>query len=111
MGLQQRLLGIPCLISSWPIAAEGKGKLESVTLQQNNRKRQVECDYLACSFYLVPNLELPTMLGCTMTNSFLQVNEFQETSKPNIYAVGEITGIGDLENSLVESQIAGDADT
>ncbi len=107
MGLQKQLLGIPYLRSSWPIAAEGKAKLESVTLQQNNRKRQVECDYLACSFYLVPNLELPTMLGCTVTNGVVQVNEFQETSQPNIYAVGEITGIGGLEKSLVEGQIAG----
>src|SRR5690242_14956378 len=64
MGLQKQLLGVSYNMNSWPIAADGKTKLSSVTLQQNNRTQQIDCDYLAYSFYLVPNLELPTMLGC-----------------------------------------------
>jgi NADPH-dependent 2,4-dienoyl-CoA reductase/sulfur reductase-like enzyme len=35
------------------------------------------------------------------------VGEYQETSIPNVYCAGEATGIGGLELSLIEGQIAG----
>jgi hypothetical protein len=37
----------------------------------------------------------------------VQVDDFQQTSVPGVFCVGEPTGIGGLELSLVEGQIAG----
>jgi NADPH-dependent 2,4-dienoyl-CoA reductase/sulfur reductase-like enzyme len=46
-------------------------------------------------------------MGCRLQNGFVQVNDFQQTSQPNIFCAGEPTGIGGVELSLVEGQIAG----
>jgi hypothetical protein len=52
-------------------------------------------------------LELAELLGCRIEDGAVQVNEFQQTSVPHVYAAGEATGIGGLELSLVEGEIAG----
>ncbi len=65
------------------------------------------CDYLACGFGLIPNLELPAMLGCRMGAAGVAVDEFQGTSVEDVYAAGEVTGIGGLDLALVEGEIAG----
>lgn len=105
--LQRRLAGIPYLKSCWPVAAHGDGRLERVTLRQGNRAPEVACDYLACGFHLVPNTELPAMLGCRIGDGAVEVDDLQRTSVPGIYCAGEATGIGGLELSLAEGTIAG----
>jgi NADPH-dependent 2,4-dienoyl-CoA reductase/sulfur reductase-like enzyme len=105
--LKRQLAGVPYLTSCWPVAAHGGEKLESVTLRQGDETWQVSCDYLACGFHLVPNLELAALLGCGVRDGCVRVDEFQETSVPEVYCAGESTGIGGLELSLVEGQIAG----
>ncbi len=95
----------------WPLAAMGGERLERVRLSHNGKIRELECDYLACGYHLIPNLELPKYAGCAITNGFVQVNELQQTSIPHIYCAGEPTGIGGLEMALVEGQIAGYAAT
>jgi len=98
---------VPFHTSTWPIEASGDRALHSVTLSVRGKTRRVECDYLACGFHLVPNIELPTLLGCRIENGAVRVNQWQQTSKPGIYCAGEPTGIGGLELSLIEGQIAG----
>lgn len=105
--LRRRLKGIRYLAGCWPVAAHGDQKLTSVTLQRGHKRWQVECDYLACGFHLVPNLELAELLGCKIENGAVSVDEFQQTSMPHVYAAGETTGIGGLELSLIEGEIAG----
>ena len=105
--LKRKLKGIRYLTGCWPVAAHGEEKLVSVTLQRGNNRLQVECDYLACGFHLVPNLELAELLGCKIENGAVSVDESQQTSVPQIYAAGEATGIGGLELSLTEGEIAG----
>jgi NADPH-dependent 2,4-dienoyl-CoA reductase/sulfur reductase-like enzyme len=107
VSLKKQLAGVPYLPGCWPVAAKGKDKLEAVTLRRGDKSWEVECDYLACGFYLVPNVELAAMLGCAIENGAVKVNEFQQTSLPGVYCAGETTGIGGLELSLVEGQIAG----
>ena len=92
------------LTGCWPVAAHGEDKLESVTLFRHGR---VSCDYLACGFHLVPNVELAELLGCGVDAGSVKVNDFQETTVSGVYAAGESTGIGGLELSLVEGEIAG----
>jgi D-hydroxyproline dehydrogenase subunit alpha len=109
--LKRELAGIPHLTNCWPVAATGHGKLEQVTLRHGTRTREVVCDYLACGFHLVPNVELAALLGCTLQDGVVRVNETQQTSVADVYCAGEATGIGGLELSLVEGQIAGYAAT
>lgn len=109
--LRAGLLGIPYQTSCWPVRAEGGEKLESVTLQRAGRTFTEACDYLACGFGLVPNLELASLLGCEMAEGGVAVDAFQQSSVPDIYCAGEITGIGGLELALAEGEIAGYAAT
>ena len=105
--LKRRLKGVKYFNRCWVVAAHGDEKLTSVTLRRGGKHWQVECDYLACGFHLVPNLELAELLGCKIENGAVSVDQFQQTSVPQVYAAGEATGIGGLELSLVEGEIAG----
>lgn len=101
------LLGVRYLTGCWPVSAQGMDRLAAVTLRRGSRLWSEPCDYLACGFGLVPNVELPALLGCAMSDTGVAVDEFQQTSVPGIYCAGEVTGIGGLELSLVEGEIAG----
>ena len=106
--LRAGLLSIPYITGCWPAAAQGVDRLQSVILRRANGSAWTEsCDYLACGFGLIPNLELAELLGCRIVKSGVQVDEFQQTSVAGVYAAGEATGIGGLELSLAEGEIAG----
>lgn len=107
LGLQRQLKGVRYLTGCWPLVAHGSDKLESVTLFRRGRRLQVACDYLACGFHLVPNVELAELLGSDVDRGAVRVDEFQQTTVPHVYCAGESTGIGGLELSLVEGEIAG----
>ncbi|MDQ3012089.1 MAG: NAD(P)/FAD-dependent oxidoreductase [Acidobacteriota bacterium] len=109
--LKRELAGVRHLTGCWPIAADGDGQLQRVTLRRRQQTWDVECDYLACGFHLVPNTELAVFFDCVLRDGVVQVDEFQQTTVPNIYCAGESTGIGGLEVSLIEGRIAGLAAT
>ena len=105
--LRKDLAGIPFAPNSWPLAASGSERLESVTIRRGGKTLDIECDYLACGFHLVPNVELALLLGCKIADGFVQVDDFQQTTVPNVYCAGEPTGIGGIEQALAEGAIAG----
>jgi len=105
--LKQQLKGVPYRSGCWVLAAHGDEKLERVTLVRGGKRWEVACDYLACGFHLVPNLDLAELLGCEVDRGRVKVDEYQQTTVPQIYSAGEATGIGGLELSLVEGEIAG----
>jgi D-hydroxyproline dehydrogenase subunit alpha len=105
--LKKELGGIPFAANSWPLEARGDGALESVTISRAGKSETIKCDYLACGFHLVPNTELPLLLGCQLRNGYVYVDEFQQTTVPGIFCAGEPTSIGGLDLSLSEGQIAG----
>ncbi|HUI57250.1 MAG TPA: FAD/NAD(P)-binding oxidoreductase [Bryobacteraceae bacterium] len=107
LGLRTVLLGIPYLTSCWPISAQGSEKLESVTLRRGRKTWTEPCNYLACAFGLIPNVEIAVLLGCRMSVSGVAVDEYQQTSVPGVYSAGEATGIGGLDLALAEGEIAG----
>ena len=107
--LQWSLRGVPILTRAWPIAAEGGSTVSSVLLRSPQGTQRFVCDYLACGFGLVPNVELAALAGCEIRDGFVKVDEWQRTSIANIFCGGEPTGIGGLERSLVEGQVAGHA--
>lgn len=108
-GAQLRIAtrGVPFLTNSWPVAARGEGRLESVTVRRGDKQWEVPCDYLACGFHLVPNIELPMMLGCSIEGGFVAVDATQQSSVTNTYCAGEPTGIGGVESALLEGEVAG----
>ena len=107
IGLRAGLARVRYLNGVWPVRAEGNGKIESVTLRNASRTWSEPCDYLACAFSLVPNLELPAYFGCRLTPAGVEVDEYQQTSVPNIFAAGEVTGIAGVDSAQAEGQIAG----
>jgi NADPH-dependent 2,4-dienoyl-CoA reductase/sulfur reductase-like enzyme len=106
-----QLARVPYRIGWWIAAAHGAARLASVTVTNGSRSQNIPCDYLACGFHLVPNVELPSLLGCALRHGFVAVNSSQQSSVQSVYCAGEITGIGGLDKSLVEGAIAGYAAT
>jgi NADPH-dependent 2,4-dienoyl-CoA reductase/sulfur reductase-like enzyme len=104
---KRQLARVPLFTSSWPVAAQGTEKLESVTLKRPGRSWNIPCDYLACGFHLVPNVELAALLECRIQQGVVEVDDLQRTTAANIYCAGEPTGIGGVELSIIEGQIAG----
>jgi NADPH-dependent 2,4-dienoyl-CoA reductase/sulfur reductase-like enzyme len=105
------LRGVPFRAGAWVVRVRGTDRLEAVTVQHGGSAWTLECDYLACGFGLIPNLELPHVLGCTVVEGAVAVDERQLTSRDHIYAAGEVTGVAGLEAALAEGRIAGLAAT
>ncbi|MFL6468259.1 MAG: FAD-dependent oxidoreductase [Pyrinomonadaceae bacterium] len=106
--LRARLVSIPYKTDSWVTSAAGSQHfLRSVNIFRNGKVQTIECDYLACGFHLVPNIELASVLGAVIKDGFVAIDEFQQTSLDNVYCAGEPTGIAGLESSLIEGKIAG----
>jgi D-hydroxyproline dehydrogenase subunit alpha len=96
-------------MGTWPVAAIGRERVEAVHISEGGRIREIACDYLACGYHLVPNVELAQMLKCRTRGGFVEVDELQETSRTGIYCAGEPTGIGGMELAVLEGTIAGHA--
>jgi NADPH-dependent 2,4-dienoyl-CoA reductase/sulfur reductase-like enzyme len=93
--------------SSFVLEAIGKDRLTAVTYQIGEKRYQVNCDIAAVGYGLVPNNELPILLGCETRDGYVVVDNDQRTTVANLFGVGEITGIGGLEKSMIEGEIAG----
>jgi len=93
--------------NAWVKQASGTNWVESVTVRTSKGSHTIACDYLACGFHLVPNLELPRLLGCDLCDGYVRVDSSQQTSIPHVYCAGELTGIGGLDKANVEGRIAG----
>ena len=108
-GLRYRsaTLSAPYRTSSWIVRADGNDRLQSVMVNVSGVLREIGCDYLACGFHLVPNLELPRLLGCAIDGGYVRVDAGQQSTVGHVYCVGEVTGIGGLDKALCEGEIAG----
>ena len=93
----------PALTFYFNFNSRGEGRVQRVILSNG---AGIDCDYLACGFGLVPNTELAGLLGCRLNGDFVEINQARQTSIEAVYAAGELTGIGGLEKSLVEGEIA-----
>ncbi|HEY3439986.1 MAG TPA: FAD/NAD(P)-binding oxidoreductase [Paludibaculum sp.] len=97
------LLGVPFFPGTWVQEAFGRKRVERVRLNGFEQ----DCDLLAVGYGLVPNTELAQLLGCTLQDGFVTVDSMQKTWREGVWAAGELTGIGGVERSLVEGEIAG----
>lgn len=107
LGIGLHLMGVPYRCGWWPVRAEGENQVRTVTLTNGSQHLTLACDMLACAFGLVPNLELPVLLGCETEAGYVRVDERQQTSRANVYCAGEATGIGGADSAIVEGRIAG----
>ena len=113
-GLRYRLSlrKTPYHTGCWPIKVlphASLPQLRAVQLTDGKRTWEEACDFLACGFHLVPNTELPQLLGCALDGAFVKVSAQQESSQPNVFCVGEPTGIAGLDAALHQGEIAGRA--
>jgi NADPH-dependent 2,4-dienoyl-CoA reductase/sulfur reductase-like enzyme len=106
-GYLSELRGVPYRKGCWVRRAEGLHRLERLIATNGRTEWSHTCDWLACGFHLVPNLELPMLRGCAIDHGYAVVDEMQQSSVRGIACVGELTGIGGLEKALLEGEIAG----
>jgi NADPH-dependent 2,4-dienoyl-CoA reductase/sulfur reductase-like enzyme len=107
LGYGLRLAGVRYLPGSWVKEALGREGVERVIVTDGRREREWACDLLACGFGLVANLELPRLLGCSVDGARVVVDEAQQTSRPGVFAAGELTAIGGLGHALASGATAG----
>jgi len=109
--IKKEMAGVRFFANAWPLNAQGKNNLEAVNISRAGKSETIECDYLACGFHLVPNIEMPVLLGCQIRCGYVKVDDFQQTTVERVYCAGEPAGIGGVDLALVEGQIAGLAAT
>lgn len=109
---------IPYQLGRTVIAAHGTDRVESVTTAAvtaewvpiKGTERTVAVDAVCVSHGFTPRLELALAAGCDLTpERFVRVDEAQRTTAENVFAAGEITGIGGVDLALAEGSIAGHA--
>ncbi|KJL31934.1 FAD-dependent oxidoreductase [Microbacterium azadirachtae] len=94
----------------------GESAVEAATVQRVDvdwrpipgTERTVECDAVALGHGFTPRLEAAIQAGCEIgSDRFVLVGSSQDTSVPDVYAAGEITGIGGADAALAEGAVAG----
>ena len=78
-GYLMSTLGVAYRSGWWVKRAEGANRVESVTVTNGRKERTIPCDWLACGFHLVPNLELPRLLGCRIEACTVAVDEWLQS--------------------------------
>ncbi|SAL11526.1 oxidoreductase [Caballeronia arvi] len=93
------------------VKAHGDARVEAVTVRTRGRDVTLAADRIACGYGLVPNATLALALGCTIGDSdgAIHVDDAQRTSRTDIFAAGECTGIGGMELASVEGALAAHA--
>jgi thioredoxin reductase len=99
--------GTPYTLGTWVSAARGDGRVEEIDVTNGRSSRTIACDVLCAAFGLVPNTEMARLLGCDVVGGMVVVNRDQQTSRDGVYCAGEPTGIGGVELSLAEGEVAG----
>jgi NADPH-dependent 2,4-dienoyl-CoA reductase/sulfur reductase-like enzyme len=92
---------------TWIAQVRGDGSVSQVVVSDGRRSRDLRCDLLCVGYGLVPNLELPRLLGCVVQPDRAAVDERQETSVAGVFAAGEICGVAGAEAASAEGEIAG----
>jgi len=105
--LRAELDRVPYRTGCFVTTAEGSEAVTRVYVTDGSHTWMEPCDLLACSFHLVPNLELAALLGCRLTETGVEVDAEQQTSVSGIYCAGEPTGVAGVDAALVQGRIAG----
>ncbi|MBL8669545.1 MAG: FAD-dependent oxidoreductase [Alphaproteobacteria bacterium] len=112
--------GVPVLTGWAPVNAEGEDAVRAVQAApiaedgsvDRARARSFDCDLLVVGFGLVPSVELLRLAGAGLRfdrrrGGWLpERDEALETTRRNIFAAGDGTGIGGVELALIEGRRA-----
>jgi NADPH-dependent 2,4-dienoyl-CoA reductase/sulfur reductase-like enzyme len=109
--LRSSFLSTPYASGTWIVRVDGTSRVESVRLTNGHATRDIPCDIVCAAFGLVPNIELARLVGCSIASGFVSVDDRQATTVAGVFCAGEPTGIGGVELSLVEGEIAARAAT
>lgn len=97
----------PYRTGTWVAETLGDGRLESVVLTDGSRKFEVPCNLAAVGYGLVPNTELPRLLGCAIRGGAVTVDARLETSVAGVFSAGEPCGIAGVDVAITEGEMAG----
>ncbi|MFT2749224.1 FAD-dependent oxidoreductase [Clavibacter sp. Sh2036] len=98
------------------VAAHGTDRVEAVTVQRLDAswapvpgtERRVAVDAVCVGHGFTPRLELPIAAGCRIgSDRFVEVDADQGAGPAGVFAAGEITGIGGVDQALAEGEVAG----
>ncbi|RII97239.1 pyridine nucleotide-disulfide oxidoreductase, partial [Clavibacter nebraskensis] len=98
------------------VAAHGTDRVEAVTVQRLDAswapipgtERRIAVDAVCVGHGFTPRLELPIAAGCRIgSDRFVEVDASQGAGPAGVYAAGEITGIGGVDQALAEGEVAG----
>ena len=98
------------------VAAHGTDRVEAVTVQRLDAswapipgtERRIAVDAVCVGHGFTPRLELPIAAGCRIgSDRFVEVDADQGAGPVGVYAAGEITGIGGVDQALAEGEVAG----
>jgi NADPH-dependent 2,4-dienoyl-CoA reductase/sulfur reductase-like enzyme len=105
--LRARFLRARYATGTWVTRATGDSVVRAVSVTNGTDTQDIECDVLCTAFGLIPNSELARLLGCAVEDRRVVVDERQATTVQGVFCAGEPTGVGGMERSLVEGEIAG----
>ncbi|MCX7829297.1 MAG: FAD-dependent oxidoreductase [Thermanaerothrix sp.] len=98
--------GVPFHLEHTVTKVHGKDRLEAVTVAKVDQckrpipgtERTIECDTLLLAVGLIPENELSRMAGVEIhpLTGGPKVNQFLQTSKPNVFAAGNVVVVYDL---------------
>ena len=103
------LWNVPQYRGTWVKCAGGQKKLQWIELTNGKKSWRIECDLLATGCHLVPSVELARLGGVELNDDRVKVNTHCLTSRPNVFAVGECTGVGGAERAIAQGLVAGSA--
>jgi sarcosine oxidase subunit alpha len=116
-------LGVPILTSHTVVEALGREKVEGAVIARVDRnfkvrprtKRKLELDTICLAVGLTPLTELLTQAGCRMVyvpelgGNVAWHGERMQTSKPEVYVAGDLSGIEEASTAMLEGRLAGAA--
>jgi pyruvate/2-oxoglutarate dehydrogenase complex dihydrolipoamide dehydrogenase (E3) component len=97
----------PYRTSAWVVAAHGHQQLSEVVLSVGGKLRTVACDWLGTAAGLVPRTDVAELIGCEIRSDAIDVDEYQATSVPSVWAAGECCGVKGERFAIAEGTIAG----
>ena len=114
------LSGVPVKYNSKIIEARGKDTLDEVVIGKVNNsgdiisgsEKIIKTDTLGLSYGFTPNIEGLGLAGCKLIDKpelggwITEVDDTLQTNIENIYAAGEITGVGGGPKSICEGKLA-----
>jgi D-hydroxyproline dehydrogenase subunit alpha len=94
------------IIGGWVCRADGDSHIAAVRIR-GPVAATLTCDLLCTGYGLHPATELAQLLGCSVSQRGVDVDELQQTTVPHVYCAGEAVKVGGADAAIVQGRIAG----